>query len=68
MKLIVLMRGTWVEPRKAAPFRPWWTEGFFVARFSCAPGCESSVRMWRVLANPQKDVSIRRLTTGGVTV
>ena len=25
-------------------------------------------RMWRMLANPQKDVSIRRLTTGGATV
>jgi len=24
-------------------------------------------RMWRMLANPQKDVSIRRLTTGGAT-
>jgi hypothetical protein len=24
-------------------------------------------RMWRILANPQKDVSIRRLTTGGAT-
>jgi hypothetical protein len=23
--------------------------------------------MWRALANPQKDVSIRRLTTGGAT-
>jgi hypothetical protein len=24
-------------------------------------------RMWRAPANPQKDASIRRLTTGGVT-
>jgi hypothetical protein len=30
--------------------------------------CKDRVRMWRALANPQKDVSIRRLTTGGATV
>jgi hypothetical protein len=28
---------------------------------------EGLCRMWRALANPQKDASIRRLTTGGAT-
>jgi hypothetical protein len=28
---------------------------------------KGSCRMWRALANPQEDVSIRRLTAGGAT-
>jgi hypothetical protein len=39
--------------------------------FCCASSRSSDVkeyrRMWRMIVNPQKDVSIRRLTTGGAT-
>jgi hypothetical protein len=33
-------------------------------RSSCV---KESSHLWRILANPQKDVPIRRLTTGGAT-
>jgi hypothetical protein len=67
MRLVVLVRGTWVEPRKARPFVPGGRKGFLLRFFVRSSDVKEYRRMWRMLANPQKDVSIRRLTTGGAT-
>jgi hypothetical protein len=61
------MCGTWVEPRKARPFVPSGRKGFLLRALRALLYVQGDGRMWRSLADPQKDVSIRRLTTGGAT-